>query len=51
MDEKTDHFPPDLGKFLNGYNIANYATQPKGWTHVDATVRTARNHPKPNVQR
>ncbi|KAI1171282.1 arylsulfatase [Nemania sp. FL0916] len=27
-----------LGKFLNGYNIANYATKPKGWTHVDATT-------------
>ncbi|KAI8631874.1 arylsulfatase [Xylariaceae sp. FL1651] len=27
-----------IGKFLNGYNIANYATKPKGWTHVDATT-------------
>ncbi|KAI1330225.1 arylsulfatase [Xylariaceae sp. FL0255] len=27
-----------LGKFLNGYNIANYATAPKGWTHVDVTT-------------
>ncbi|KAI1109773.1 arylsulfatase [Nemania sp. NC0429] len=27
-----------LGKFLNGYNIANYATYPKGWTHVEATT-------------
>ncbi|KAM0813083.1 putative Sulfatase N-terminal domain-containing protein [Seiridium cardinale] len=27
-----------LGKFMNGYNIHNYATAPKGWTHVDALV-------------
>jgi N-acetylglucosamine-6-sulfatase len=27
-----------IGKFMNGYNIHNYATPPKGWTHVDALV-------------
>ncbi|ETS78804.1 hypothetical protein PFICI_08657 [Pestalotiopsis fici W106-1] len=27
-----------LGKFMNGYNIHNYATAPKGWTHIDALV-------------
>ncbi|KAI0137520.1 arylsulfatase [Xylariales sp. AK1849] len=27
-----------IGKFMNGYNIHNYMTPPKGWTHVDALV-------------
>jgi N-acetylglucosamine-6-sulfatase len=27
-----------IGKFMNGYNVVNYATPPAGWTHVDALV-------------
>ncbi|KAI0015896.1 arylsulfatase [Xylariomycetidae sp. FL0641] len=27
-----------LGKFINGYNTANYNITPGGWTHIDALV-------------
>ena len=30
----------DMGKFMNGYSLANYDPAPKGWDYADILVRT-----------